>query len=663
MFCLNTYNFRQYLGLAVIFAVISLAGCGPSAGGGTEATVAQYDWTELTGYLKSEFSKSSLPSGTYATNIDGIPAFYEDVSVNYSSSESVYSQTNIQEPGVDEGDKVKTDGTYLYIAGDNAVHIVRAVPTDSKNITSTIDVDGDVESIYLNDNKLIILYRLDNGYGLSWSESYNCLMVGFSYCTPAGAQLGIKIMDVSDPTSPVWVKEWVLDGWMASSRLVNEKLHIVQKFLPVLPKLQIFYDGTEEARDAAIAANEAALEDIEISELIPYYDTLDENGNITGSDPLITPENFYYPEESNGGTILSIVTFDLDNLSGSFQSAGLIADTHSVYSSTGALYAASTQYNYESAGTDQTIEHYKTFIYKFDLTGNKPVLKGSGIVNGKILNQFSMGEYNDVLRIATTSETYTSGEPGTAKSNNIYCLEESGEILEIIGSIEGIAPGEDIYSARFIGPRGFLVTFVKVDPLFTLDLSDPTNPTVAGELHVPGYSEYIHPLGDDYLITIGKNTITEEEYGWVYYQGIQLSIFDVTDFSSPELLHTEIIGDRGSESLALEDHRAFTFMRQNGLLAIPVKLYEYPEEPQYWSSQGDFAFEGLYVYRVTAETGFEHLGSISTRDTASSSYFGSWLRGVFIDYSVYAVNKDTVRSSEVDDIGGAVYSLSLSGED
>lgn len=283
---------------------------------------------------------------------------------------------------------------------------------------------------------------------------------------------------------------------------------------------------------------------------------------------------------------------------------------------------------------------------------------GSGSVWGKILNQFSLGEYNDVLRIATTTGNTWSG---TSK-NHVFCLEASEEGLVIIGNIKDMAPGERIYSTRFIGPRGFLVTFVKVDPLFTLDLSDPTDPKVLGELKVPGYSDYIHPFDENHLITIGKDT--KEEGGTAWYQGVQVSIFDVTDFADPVRLYSELIGDRGTTSEALYNHKAFTFWAENSLLAIPVDVFEHETEPDYPWGYGTHTFTGLYVYRVTIENGFVFLGRISTDSASGQDYYYSsdWNRGVFIGESVYAVKSDAVRSAIVEDIEASVNTLILDDE-
>ena len=283
--------------------------------------------------------------------------------------------------------------------------------------------------------------------------------------------------------------------------------------------------------------------------------------------------------------------------------------------------------------------------------------QGYTSVDGRVLNQFSLGEYEKVLRIATN--TGWSGATDTNSMNHVFCLSSQNGKLEVIGSLKNLAPGEEIYAARFIGPRGYLVTFVNIDPLFTLDLSDPTAPEVAGELKIPGYSGYIHPYGDKYLLCIGKDAVDDNGFAW--YQGIQLTILDISDFSNPVLLHKEIIGDRGTNSEALFTHKAFTFWETTGLLAVPIALYEHQSPPVYPYTFGDFTFSGLYVYRVGTEDGFEFMGRISTIPDpyAGGYYYSPWTRGIFIGNNVYAVTPDSVNAARIDDIQGTVQKLFL----
>jgi hypothetical protein len=199
---------------------------------------------------------------------------------------------------------------------------------------------------------------------------------------------------------------------------------------------------------------------------------------------------------------------------------------------------------------------------------------------------------------------------------------------------------------------------VKIDPLFTLDLSDPTAPQVVGELKVPGYSDYIHPFGADHLITVGKDAALVAEDNMAWYQGVQLSIFDVSDFAAPGLKHKLILGDRGTATEVAHNHKAFTFWPEKSLLALPVELYEYAAPPVYPWEYGIHSFSGLYVYRVSPEDGFVLLGRVSTR-SADDGWFTPWTRGVFVDDTVYAITADAVRRAPVDGIETGVDTLPL----
>jgi hypothetical protein len=272
-------------------------------------------------------------------------------------------------------------------------------------------------------------------------------------------------------------------------------------------------------------------------------------------------------------------------------------------------------------------------------------------VPGWIVNQFSLGEYGGVLRIATTDYT----EDFSGFTNAVFCLKPDGERLKAIGRIDGITPGEKIYAARFIGARGYLVTFVQVDPLITLDLSDPSRPAILGELVLPGYSTYIHPVDDDRLVTLGLKTL--EEGGWVLNDGLQLSLFDVSDPARPSLMDQVILGDRGTSSEALWNHKAFTFHTEADFIAFPVDLYEAEGGGDPWTT-GTYLFSGLYVYGLDRDAGFSLLGRISTL-ADEGLFYSYWTRGIFMEDSVLAVNADAVWSAEASDIEHTLGRLDL----
>jgi uncharacterized secreted protein with C-terminal beta-propeller domain len=216
-----------------------------------------------------------------------------------------------------------------------------------------------------------------------------------------------------------------------------------------------------------------------------------------------------------------------------------------------------------------------TEIHKIHIEGGKIEYELSGSVPGLVLNQFSMDEYGGYFRIATMANqqvfrglfsTITSGESENPIVSNVYVLNMS---LAIVGGIEGLAPGERMYLARFIGNRCYLVTFKKVDPLFVIDLGDPANPKVLGKLKIPGYSDYLHPYDENHLIGIGKWTVEAEEGDFTWYQGVKISLFDVSDVEHPRGIDNIIIGDRGTDSPVLHNHKALLFDKKLNLLAIP----------------------------------------------------------------------------------------------
>jgi len=612
---------------------------------------------ELAAYLKDQYSKSVFAGYTNALTertagnagedaVDGAGSAegssYDSPSANDTDN---YTGTNLQEAGVDESDVVKTDGTYLYIAGDDKVTVVSAA--NPMEIKSTITVNGSVDSIYLyntDDRKLLaLLYTPLNFEGKTWLDSgtTDTISTGIAYWIPVQAKTGIAFYNVTNPSAPEEIKNVEADGYLISSRRVENRLHVVQQFLPDLPDPYLL---------------EGEIEDMTLKELMPFYSDITDASYEGQGRQLIAPEDFYHPSVDGGGSIVTVITFDLDNPDQPFTSTGVVADASIVYASTEALYCTSTYWNWSVPDSNEPAE--QTIIYKFDISGDQVTGQGYASVNGRVLNQFSLGEHDGVLRIATTTG-WSWGTEATSK-NHVYCLKSQDGELGIIGRLEDIEPGEQLYSARFIGPRGFLVTFVNIDPLFTLDLSDPYNPKEVGKLVIPGYSTYLHPWGDNYLIAIGKDAIEGEGFAW--YQGVQLSIFDISDFANPKLVKTEVIGNRGTSSEALYNHKAFTFWDKkgtDGLLALPIDLYEIQGDQTLPSDSGEFKVKGLYVYRVNKDDGFHQIGIILT--SAVQNY--DWERGVFIDNNVYAVTPEAVRSAAIvnDNIVEPIQLLTIEG--
>ncbi|RJP89591.1 MAG: hypothetical protein C4518_09845 [Desulfobacteraceae bacterium] len=646
--------------IAVFLAVaLALAGCNEGGSSKKTDTVSGFKSDEmLTSYLKDQYASSATP----------FPVRYymmeTDAATPSSGEDKGFSGTNIQEAGVDESDVMKTDGDYLYVANDREVRIVAARPAESMSVVGHVKTSGWIDSIFLYDGKLVILYRPSNGNdGPILYRADEKISVGMPYWIPYQEKTGMLIVDVANPTNPEIIKDIQVDGYLVTARITGGNLHVVAQYMSNLPPLEIWYDGSEVGKEAVTEANNKTLASLTLDDFVPSYTVCDAGGEVIEKGRAVSTKNFIRPDDSNGGTMISIITIDMENPAADFTSMGFIADAHNVYASTRSLYLVSTIYNYEDVEKPAdagigfapvwTNPTFETQIYKFDL-GDKVTFAAEGRVDGEILNQFSLGEYDGVLRIATTTGNTWEG----TSRNHVFCLENNGEALNVIGSIRDLAPGERLYSARFAGERGFLVTFVQVDPLFTLDLSDPANPAVAGELKVPGYSTYLHPLNENYLLSVGQDTIVEGDI--VKNGGLQLSIYDISDFSDPQLLHTEKIGDSGTYSEAMYNHKAIAFWPEQNLLALPVN--EYQTTP---SENGDLwenTFNGMVVYRLTDDFDFQKLGRMNlyTYDELDTTYYyPAWFRGVFIDDYFYGMTSAAVKAAPVDNIKEPFIALDL----
>jgi len=346
--------------------------------------------------------------------------------------------------------------------------------------------------------------------------------------------------------------------------------------------------------------------------------------------------------------VLAVIHLDLDRpATAPLGATGLLAERYTVYASRRSLYIAQPSWWWTWWATASS--QMTTAIHRFDLstatTGNGPVrYAATGEVEGWLLNQFSMSEYNGYLRVATTEIDWWWGAVDTTDTepaNLITVLhDDASGVLRQVGRLDGIAPREQIYAVRFIGDTGYLVTFRQVDPLFTLDLSDPTAPRILGELEVTGFSSYLHPVEGDRLLAVGMEA---DENGRVI--GLAISVFDVSDLSRPSLLHRHLLeGDdqRWSWSEALADHHAFTFHR--GVLSIPVYLVGSSQTP----------FHGLFVLSVDPESGIEELGTVDHSDLPPppNDPYGGWVqvrRSVYIDDAIYSLSNRGVKVNSLFD--------------
>jgi hypothetical protein len=356
----------------------------------------------------------------------------------------------------------------------------------------------------------------------------------------------------------------------------------------------------------------------------------------------------------------------VDIQGGPVSSATVVSDPGVVYASDTSLYMSIPHTREDGGGWYGPVatEKFASTIHAFRI-GEAPSLTGyvaSGVVKGRVLNQFSLDEWDGHLRVATTS----GHTPDPEVHSTMTILTRKGEQLVEAGRVDHIAKTEDIRSVRFDGSRGFIVTFKKTDPLFVLDLGNASAPSIAGELKIPGFSTYMHMLDAQHLLSIGYDADDQGDFAW--FQGIMMQIFDVSDMANPRLAFKEVIGTRGSTSEALTNHLAFTYFAPKKLLALPMTICE-------GGSGGSFGtnmtFSGLSVYDATTDTGFSLRGRVSHPHTASGGYdsgaCSNWWtqassevkRSVFMDDFVYSISDKRMKVNAIGNLATDIATIPL----
>lgn len=591
-----------------------------------------------------------------------------------------HSTTNVQEVGVDEGDIVKNDGQYAYVVSrdTNSVIIAEVYPPAQAEIVNEIELEGSIIEIYVSNNKLVALGRGESNSGSYESGYYRPGYYSYSQ------NIFVKIYDISSKTSPTLWRSDDIEGSYISSRLVGDHLYLVarqsvrqidnESSLPAHPS-EIYYvdeydhsytftniisinvqDSTEAPTEQVILMGSSSEIYVSLNNIYLTYKKilswaerkeLEVEKVILPIVPITTARQINetltsdLPRVEKLEVIDEIVGEYLENLNEEEQET----------------YYEEWQVKTSEFENIRSIETERTSIHRISIKAGRIQYQASGGVPGYILNRFSMGEYQGYFRIATTTGHVSRYDEGTAK-NHLFVLDLE---LNIVGKVTDIAPGERIYSARFMGKRAYLVTFDKVDPFFVIDVSNPTAPTILGELKIPGYSDYLHPYDENHVIGLGKDTVLAEEGTFSWYQGVKLSLFEVTDVNNPKEISKYIIGDRGTYSTALNDPHAFMFSRAKNLLVLPIILYEI-DEAEYPhgappNTRGEFVWDGAYVFETSLNHGFDLKGRISHSeiDIQQDNYWGrdydnSIKRTFYIDEVLYTVSNNLIKANNLNDL-------------
>ncbi len=582
-----------------------------------------------------------------------------------------FSGTNNQEDGVDEADLVKTDGYNIYLINGNRLHVF-GVPTFGQlDAQSETEIEGMPQQLLLDSENhraavfsMVYVDTLPEDHPMRQrlgrqEEDINV----WSWRTWAISK--ITLLDVSDPTAPALERELWLEGWYQTARRHDSSARVVANGQILIPGLDDWWlyaydaNGNPLDQEAVRAAAEARIAAADVEDLIPrMYERLPSGAISVHSLAGTDCHSFYYPSDSAGRGTTSIISFDLASEDLDFDADTIVANWATVYASDDHLYLAEWAWDwwwsyYETEPGE--IFTPATNLHAFDVSqpGETSYL-GSGRIDGNVINQFALDEEDGLLRVAATTTPWrmwseeTQDLPWPVPESHVYVLEQSGSELDVVGHLGGIAPNESIQSARFTGDKGFVVTFQQIDPLFTIDLSDPRTPVLAGELEVFGFSSYLHPIADGRLLAIGVGG-DENGANWQ----TQVSMFDVSDFDAPAVLDTEQLVTEGyAWSEAQWEHKAFQYFPPAKLLAVPVSSWvdSFDEDTQTytytWTSK-------LELISVDTETGLGRHGSID-----HSAYYNNldqewWAspevrRSIFMGDFIYAISARAITVHALD---------------
>ena len=535
-----------------------------------------------------------------------------------ASTPQDYSTTNVQEAGVDEPDIVKTDGKRIVAVAQARVHLVGldgGKMTLRKTLPETM-----VRNVFLSGDRVLVFSgqtAQSSEPGLRW----------------AGQQAVLTMYDISDLSDPQLIAKLTIDGNVLDARLVGTQVRVVTISSPDVSAPAPVYapDGgiTEKSKEEL----RAAVASTHVDDWIPTYALQDGAGGEVSKGRLVECANLAHPETFSGLDTVAVSAFDMGSALQSRQTVGLIAGGQQIYATDTSTYVSTTDWTRDGSAA-------KTSLHKFvTASSGASTYQGSGEIPGTLLNQYAMSEYDGVLRVASTvSERRGWTNPRQLTQGVVTTLQEQDGALRQLGQVGGLGQqdNESIKAVRFIEDRGYVVTFRSTDPLYVLDLRNAAAPKVVGELKIPGYSGYLHPIGENLLLGVGQSGldsgIAPSPTTRRSQVGVQFSLFDISDPAAPRRIDTQTYG--GGAAAAEFDPKAFLYWEPRNLIIAPTNLHG--------DYRGKGAFSGLVLLRADAD-GLKELGRLAT-----SKAYGTVNRSLVIGDTVYMLTDHALQANSLD---------------
>ena len=523
-----------------------------------------------------------------------------------------YTGTNVQVQGVDEPDRVKTDGTHLFVSTQDSVALINAYPPNATSTLSKLSFPGNaVLGLEATTNRLMVIVQTNSGTGA----------------------VELLLYDTTSLASPVLMQNVTIAGNYVAARMADGYVYAV------IQQPSYTFNDQGNASAAMPMVSQAGVQ----TELSPYSVFYTNN----------TAQISFYtmiPSVSMSTGKENVISF-------------LTGPSATVYVSTSNIYVAYTNYldlydvdgvpgNAFSSGviTPQLVaQSQNSTILRASYANGTVTAAKAGVVPGTVLNQFSMDEYNGYFRIATSRFATINGVSTT--SDDVYVLDQN---MTQVSSLQNIAPGENIYAVRFSGDVGYVVTYQQIDPLFVISFKDIAKPVILSALKVTGYSDYLHPLAGGYLLGVGKESVQASGGNFSYYLGLKVSLFKVDANGTSTQVAKLDIGDRGTDSPVLSDHLAFTYDPTRNITVIPLTLCQVSGNTTYeggFPADGNPVWQGVYVIKWDP-TGLMVLGRVSQYPVGQN--FGDYPndslsidRSVIIGDYLYTVSQGEVMVSSM----------------
>ena len=544
--------------------------------------------------IKSKYN-SSEHRDYYSTNE------MKDFAVSESATNSVQSKTNTQVQNVDESDIVKVDNRYIYYVSDGKIVIIDAQNgATSSKIAEIKYEEFNPREIYVKNNKLIVIGNEYGHYTATCKVGTESIAT-YDLAGPANHKSGMILYDISNINEPKEIRRVMVQGSYISSRMIKNNIYFV---------------ANQHLYTSVIARSE--LKDLNEEDYKPKY----QDTAISEEEKCID-YNRIYSLDSQDTSYLMLAGLNIESDEEADIKTFLGAGQY-VYASDKNMYIAVNKQKY---GEGYELLGGTTHLLKFGLEDGKFAFKANTDVEGQVNNQFSMDENGEFFRIATTSGNLWNITQDT--KNNLYVLNDN---LEEVGKITGFAPDEKIYSVRYVEEKAYVVTFKQTDPLFVIDLSNPSNPQILGELKLPGYSTYLHPYDETHLIGFGYET--KETRSGVTTEGLKMVMFDISDFTNPQVLFKVNIGDRYTSSELLYNHKALLYSKEKNIIAFPLNSYRN-------------GYSKAVIYEIDLEKGFIQKGEIANN---ANEYLKQVERIVFVNDCYYTLSKKLVKATDMESL-------------